>query len=224
MGTSLSWRYRAILRSIPAFGRNRYANIAVFFLGLAVATAACGGGLPTEEGVKRELYGNFETAVASDRNYDVYWLGRSFEAGGLTYEGPEANARAGSEGLGAGIGLNDADALQMSYLPACNSCQGLDITLYSRQAKGRFEWSPLPGREKKTVYVNGQEAVLWTRYDSPGKVSSQRLVVDYGKTVVTVVTGSALPTIVSTPQPEPNPLMDEATFLAAMQNLRPYPQ
>lgn len=84
--------------------------------------------------------------------------------------------------------------------------------------------SPLPGRAKKTIYVNGIEAVLWTRYDSPGKVSSQTLVVDYGQTVATIVTGSALPTIVSTPRPDPNPLIDEATFIAAMQNLRPYPQ
>ncbi len=204
--------------------RGRARSLALSLGALGPVLAASCGGLPTEDQVNRDLYGNFETAVASpNRNYAAYWMGREFKAGALTYQGPQANAAAGSGGLGAGIGVNDVDGLQLSY--TTTRCCELELTLYSRRAWDRFDpLSPLPGRERKTVYVNGNEAVLWTRYDSPGKVSSQTLIIDYGKTVATVVTGSALPTIVSTPQPDPNPLIDEATFLAVMQNLRPYPQ
>jgi hypothetical protein len=143
-------------------------------LAMAIFSASCGS-LPTDEQVNRDLYGNFQTAVASDRNYDVYWMGRSLDAGGLTYKGPEASARAGTEGLGAGIGLNDPDGLALDYLSNC-TCSSLEVTLYSRQAWDRFDpLSPLPGREKKAVNVNGQAGVLWTRYDSPEKSTHERL-------------------------------------------------
>ena len=116
-------------------------KLVFFLLGMAIFSAACGStprkmpAITTSTVSRRSqprLYSNFQTAVASDRNYDVYWMGRSFEAGGLTYEGPEASARAGTEGLGAGIGLNDPDHLAMDYAPNCHTCPGIDITLYSR--------------------------------------------------------------------------------------------
>lgn len=112
--------------------RVRARSLALFLGALGAVLAASCGSLPTEEQVNRDLYSNFQTAVASDRNYDVYWMGRSFEAGGLTYEGPQANAPSGSSGLRAGIGMNDADGVQLAY--TTSRCCELDLTLYSRQA------------------------------------------------------------------------------------------
>ncbi len=200
---------------------------------MAIISTSCGS-LPTEEQVNRDLYGNFQTAVASDRNYDVYWMGREFTAGGLTYKGPEASARAGSEGLGAGIGLNDPDHLALSYLPNCN-CSSLQVTLYSHEAWDRpSARPPRPDLQNRAVQVNGHEAQLRTRFDG-GQVDSRTIVVDYGRTVVEAVTSSIFPApvkgrptvpggLLATAGPELNPLIDETTFLAVMQNLRPYPQ
>lgn len=69
-----------------------YAKI---ILPLALAFAAACGPI-TQEGLQTEVaqqgWNNFQTAVASDRNYDVYWLGREVRAGNQTFSGPEALA------------------------------------------------------------------------------------------------------------------------------------
>lgn len=52
----------------------------------AVASAGCGTASSGGDG-----HYNFQTAVAADRNYDIYWLGRSFNAGRLVFTGPQAD-------------------------------------------------------------------------------------------------------------------------------------
>jgi hypothetical protein len=69
--------------------------------------------------------------------------------------------------------------------------------------------------------VNGESAVLWTSLYSPGEVAGWALVIDYGRTVVEA---TASPFLQVTPGAGLDGRMDEATFLAAMQSLRPYPQ
>ena len=196
----------------------------LMLLPLLLSCSANGSKNPiTEQQVNRDLYGNFQTAVASDRNYDVYWMGRSVDAGGLTYKGPEASARAGTEGLGAGIGLNDADHLAIDYAPDCNTCVGIAITLYSREAwDERSARTPRSDLQFEAVQVNGYSAQLWTRlYSAGGEISAWIMVVGYGRTVVEAVASPSTP---ATDRAGAGPVMDKATFLAVMQNLRPYPQ
>ncbi len=57
--------------------------------------------------MEREYRENFKAAVESDRNYDIYWLGSGFRAGGFDFEGPHTNEPGGIghiEGGGLSIG------------------------------------------------------------------------------------------------------------------------
>jgi hypothetical protein len=197
----------------------------IALLSLAVVTLACNP-LPDEGSVNRDLYGNFETAVASGPHFRPYWLGRSVTVAGVTLSGPEANAKAGSGGIGQGIGRNDPDTLETSYSAGGCCSAGVTVTLYSRRgweqrAPATYRTPPpSPGVTTRQVTVGAQPATLWTIFDGPRK-SALALLVDYGDTVVLARTSSLIP---RTPGPDPNPLMDEATFLAVMQHLRPYPQ
>lgn len=97
-------------------------------LGLITIASACG---PfdddfSEEAANRQGFENFETAVASDRNYDIYWLGREFEAGGLLYKGPDV-ADFGDDVEGGGLG--------MDYVAAVGD---LKLVLYSRPHGNTF--------------------------------------------------------------------------------------
>jgi hypothetical protein len=177
--------------------------------------------LPDLEDLQQEAeeqgWRNFQTAVASDRNFDVYWMGREFRAGGFTFTGPDANE------IGSGFGEVTGGGLTTFYLSDC-TCSDIELTMYSREAWDYIE-SQREGRqlryESKTVDIGGHEGELRTRFGDRSPISAQQLVVDYGDTVVEAVTRALVPL---TPGPQPNPLIDEATFLAAMQNLRPYPE
>lgn len=175
-------------------------------------------------GLQGENRRSFEGEVASDRNYDVYWFGRSFAVGDVVFKGPHVND--------FGIGDVDGGGLTTEYnstLPSGGCCGTLNVVMYSRPAWARIEPIRAPGRqlsEVKNVTVDGHPAEFITRRNRPrelrpGEVNSRGLVIDYGTTVVEIGT-SALPPTPTDPQP--NPLIDEATFLAVMQNLRPYPQ
>lgn len=73
-------------------GMPRFSSL--FLFSVVLLLTGCGpiGGSTDSEGFE-----NFKDAAASDRNYDVYWLGRSFQAGNLVFEGPEVG---GVEGIG----------------------------------------------------------------------------------------------------------------------------
>ena len=186
-----------------------------------VLIAACGplGDDISEEAANRQGFDNFQTAVASDRNYDIYWLGREFEATGLTFRGPSV-ASFGDDVEGGGLGI--------LYLTDCNGsrCSDVKLGMYSRAAwslaQARRAAAPSPHFETKTVYVNGWEAELRTNLGTLTPVAAQILTIDFGDTVVEAVTGAYVP---ATPtDPQPNPLIDEAAFLAVMEHLRPYPE
>jgi len=225
MGTSRRAGLEAIVPSVPGLVRVRYAKIVAFLCTCAVLFAGCDA-LPTEDQINRELYGNFETAVASGPHFRPYWLGRSVTVAGVTLSGPEASAKAGSGGIGQGIGRNDPDTLETSYSAGGCCSAGVTVTLYNRRgweqrAPATYRTPPpSPGVTTRQVTVGAQPATLWTIFDGPRK-SALALLVDYGDTVVLARTSSLIP---RTPGPDPNPLMDEATFLAVMQHLRPYPQ
>lgn len=113
----------------------------------------------------------------------------------------------------------------MSYLGDPGSALRLSFTLYSRAAWDRLQDARSRGAqarlEVKQVDIHGWPAELKTNFDRPGKVGARILVVARGRTVIEVTTGSV---VSMTPGPEPNPLIDETTFLDVMQQLRPYPK
>jgi hypothetical protein len=215
--------------------RRSYAKLLIL-LALAFAAAACGpaGGGPTEEEwsdlqtqVEQQGWNNFQTAVADpDRNYDIYWLGREVEVGGEVMRGPEALA---ADDPGGEV---DGGGLVMSYLGDPGSGLDLRFTLYSRAAWDRVQdlrsRGAQPRRfEVKDVTVAGWPAKLQTVFIEPGfsgagEVNWRILSIDYGSTVVEASTQARRPATPTAPQP--NPLIDEATFLSVMQRLRPYPE
>jgi hypothetical protein len=189
---------------------------AALAIALALAlTVACD---PLTQGdVEQQGWHNFQTAVASQRTYDIYWLGREFDAGGISFRGPDA----GNPGPGD-IDSVAGGGLAMSYSGRTGS---LDVTLYSRGAWDLLQASRARGAqphlEVKNVDIHGWPAQLRTNYYRPGYIAARILTVDRGNTVIEVTTGPLVP---ATPGPEPNPLIDEQTFLNVLQHLRPYPQ
>jgi hypothetical protein len=178
----------------------------------AVFAAACTLGTDREAG-----WHNFQTAVAHapQDGYTVYWLGREFQAGGLTFTGPDV-ADFGTEVSGGG--------LEMSYN---TSRGGLNLTLYSPAAwQTRTESVRTPANAiRKQVVVLGTTASLFVIPGGAGTdrpVNELQLNVNLGGTWVRALAGSGGP--ITPGGPDTNPLVDEQTFLNVLQNLRPYLQ
>jgi len=179
-------------------------------LGFAACTST---NAPDATQVDKTAYDNFRTAVASvpDRHFQVYWLGREFNAGGVMFRGPYF--------VPVG-GVVNSNRLDIEY------SAGLNIRLYSQSAWATAAPTvehPSAGEPKRrSVVVGGRSAVLVTG-SVPGRpINYQLLIIDFGDTVATVVAGAGGP--VTPGGPDANPLIDEATFLSVMQQLRPYPQ
>ena len=191
---------------------HRLLLIALSLTAAAAVASACGS---PEERVNRQGFDIFKAAVASDRNYDVYWLGRDPEVLGSAYAGPAALARSDPGGQVEGGGLVTFYGQDPSWLEIdMYSLDGWDRITASRPKSVRYE--------SKSLTIDNHPAELLTRHNEGGDVQSRRLVVHFERTVVEATTGAVVP---STPTaPQPNPLTDEATFLAVMQNLRPYPE
>jgi hypothetical protein len=158
-------------------------------------------------------FDNFQTAVASPVDYDVYWLGREFTVGGLIYRGPDV-PDFGREIEGGG--------LTMDYVADVSS---LSLKLYSREAweraeaRRRVQASPL--LETEIVEVNGRGGELRTVFYRPGEIAGRVVVIDLGRTVVKAETGSVVP-LTPTPE-EPNPLIAKDALLSVLSQLRLYP-
>ena len=150
----------------------------------------------------------FKTAVAApNKHYTLYWLGTEFEAAGVTYRGPFA------PGLGD---VTDPDALTLSY-PADTSAHGdgVKIQIASRSVVK----IPADYGVPRAVRVGTHDATLYTgKLNGGGENLS--IVVRFGDTVVFARTGYT----VGPNGADLNPLTDADTFLAVMQDLRPYPQ
>lgn len=165
---------------------------------------------------------NFATAVArSDEDgYTVYWLGEQFEAGGLTFKGPEVS-NFGLDVPGGGV---EAD-----YVADVAGGGQTNLALYAFSEEGwRLRLAAVGGLihngdVSRSVRVAGFEATLVVRPGPPTRDADDLLLaIDVGDTMVLASAGSG-----GSPapgEPDYNPLVDEATFLAVMENLRPYPE
>jgi len=194
----------------------RAFSLVLALLWVALVLAACEPQVGPEAGYK-----SFLTAVAKapDDGYSVYWLGREFQAGGLTFKGPEVGDF-GDEVVGGGVGF-DYEA----RLPDKGGVS-LRVTLYSpaawEQITDRRSRGVQPRLEVEHTEVAGRSAELKTNFYSPGVAGARILMVDMSGTVVEATTGSY---VAATPGgQQPNSLMDAQTFLGVMQNLRLYPE
>jgi hypothetical protein len=182
-------------------------------------TGCRGDGLPTDEDFEREAFSNFQTAVAApDRNFDAYWLGRNFTINGVEFEGPAVGE------LGRGEG---GESLTFGYAaPAAGvCCFGLNVTLYGPAAweeVKRIRGDHNVSGTTRDVTIMGFPATFRKVVDPPGVIQALVLHVFADDTVIEAVAGAATPLTPSDPQP--NPLVHEATFLAVMEQLRPYPE
>ena len=164
-------------------------------------------------------YDNFVAATkrADSEGWKPYWLGRSFTAGQLTFDGPRVG-EFGYEIEGGGTVYKYHSALASGSV-------GLDVYIYSSQAWMAAEsigrTRRPPGATIRDVKLAGHDATLSVSKDSRGFVDQVRADIEIDGIMVRAHAGRATPL---TGDVDLNPLTDEATFLAVMQNLRPYPE
>lgn len=190
-----------------------HASLFGFVLAVAVAASGCGPMDPAGEDAAG--FDVFETALAKDGDFDIYWLGRSFDAAGVVFEGPFV------DDFGDEV---EGGRLAMDYLQT-PCCSGLKVTLYSPDAWDKIVGiraaQPQGDFSSEIVNVNGEEAELRSYRGGVELISSFILVVEFDGTFIEARAAALVP---ATPGgSQPNPLMDREVFLAVMENLRPYP-
>ena len=191
-----------------------------FAVPLLLAPACLGnsGGKPVTE---EHFFDNFKTVVASAEQdgYTPYWLGRGFQAGGLEFRGPFA----GDIGFSTGITGGGAQFAYYATFDPSRFAGDLTLILFSEHAWAQSPQNrpPPPGAAQRAVTVGGNTGTLTTASDPAGMPGGMILQLQLGATTILAVVPHLVP---RTPGPDPSPLADEATFLAVMQNLRPYPQ
>jgi hypothetical protein len=184
------------------------AAACVVVLVLAVVGAACAVSLP---GPDHEFH-NYQTAVAQapKQGWTAYWLGRSFQAGGMTFKGP-AVADFGDEipqgGIAASYNAGTAGELEISVFSA---------PAWSAALRSGFG-GRLVGSEQQTTGIAGATATVTS---GPTHNEGVRIDIDFGDTHVLARVG---PTFALNGE-DVNPINNVDAFIAVLQHLRPYPQ
>ncbi|MEX2245692.1 MAG: hypothetical protein WEC75_03305 [Dehalococcoidia bacterium] len=187
-----------------------------------LALAACGSGERRQEppGSGDHSYDNFQTAVARADEaglQEVFWLGPELDVDGVVFDAIEGY-------FPHGVAGTSLDGAQLTYYRLEDSRGSLSITTLSPS-----DWQTVeddvrnpaqPPVERKTVNVGTREAELISIHLDGAELTGLKLLIDYGQSVVIAQTGTAI----AQGGREVNPLMDEATFLAVMEDLRPYPE
>lgn len=100
---------------------------------------------------------------------------------------------------------------------------GLTIESYSQAEWDRVHPNGLDATDGwKRITIAGREGELLRKPAGTRPVGHAVLAIDFGETVVAADASSGGSR--ADGGPDVNPLIDEATFLAVMQNLRPYPE
>jgi hypothetical protein len=159
-------------------------------------------------------YDNFKTVVASAPRdgYTPYWLGREFTANSLMFRGPYVDDF--TDVLGGGAQFH-YDATVPGVGPV-----DLMILVFSERAwvQSPLNRPPTPGARQTAVVVGTHAGQLTTFPGPAGMPEGLLLELRLDTTTVLAIVPASFPL------PNPNPLIDEQTFLDVMQNLRPYPQ
>jgi hypothetical protein len=162
-----------------------------------------------------------DAKVMQDMGLPVYWLGREFTAGGLTYRGPHAPEFGGNVEDGR---------LFMGYKPSSGT--SLDITVYSPAAWQSAKDGILNPRTlttegkvtRRTVTVKGRQADLISVPSDSRPVNAISLIVELDPVVVAATAWSLGP--VSPGGPDRTVFINNPDLLVQVidDNLRPYPE
>jgi hypothetical protein len=183
---------------------------------LASVSVACGDSLRERGEHDPERY---KTAVARAERagLQAYWLGPQLDVGGEPFNAIEGIF---PEGI-AGVGVQ---GVQLAYLNLDEFRGRLDITTLSpadwaaaRDAVRSPEQPPVTTID--TVVAGRQAELISIRLDGPD-LTGLKLVIDYGDSFVIAETSA----LIVEGGDNVNPLLDEATFLSVVENLRPYPE
>jgi hypothetical protein len=161
-----------------------------------------------------------EAEAAKDAGLAVYWLGPSFEAGGVLFRISDAQ-------FPEGIVSVPVPGLALSYSSQPEPAGSLDLEVLSRsdwdEVREKVSNPPLSGVTRRTVTVGGREGELLYLPLGTRPVNQLWLSLDLGDAVVVAIGSSAGPA--EEGGPDRNPMIsDPDLFVQVMQDLRPYPQ
>lgn len=184
-------------------------------LAVVLLATACKFSLPGDE-PDPERY-KTPIAAAQRSGLDVYWLGKEVLVNGTHWDTIEA-------AFPIGIGRSDGVAVEVTYLPTGDAPGSMDIRSMSPGEWAVSETGVLapPSVRVRTeeVSIAGTEALMFTYALESRSPSARGIILDRGDSVVFAYT----PSWTGENGREDNPLMDEATFLAVLEQLRPYPE
>jgi hypothetical protein len=162
-----------------------------------------------------------DAKVMQDMGLPVYWLGREFTAGGLTYRGPYAPEFGGDV---------EGGWLWMGYEPSSGTT--FEITVYSpaawQLARDRIlnpQTLTTEGKvTQRVVTVKGRQAQMLAVPQATRPIGYLRLVLDLDQVVVTATARALGP--VSPGGPDRTVFINNPDLLVQVidDNLRPYPE
>ncbi|MEX2245690.1 MAG: hypothetical protein WEC75_03295 [Dehalococcoidia bacterium] len=162
----------------------------------------------------------YKTAVAHAQESgleNVYWLGPELEVQTVVFDSiagfyPE------------GVAGDPVGGVQLAYFNRENFRGRLEITTLSPSDWARVEDKvrnpPQPPIRSEKVVIGGREGDLIATIALGRDPNGLKLVIDFGDSFVIAQTNVAI----AAGGRDVNPLMDEDTFLAVMEELRPYPE
>jgi hypothetical protein len=207
------------------FKRSFEAVFVAGVLSILLVAACSGGDKPARQDGAGDtwpvdhVFQNFVKTVSSAEadGYVPYWLGREFTVGDVVFSGPYVNDY-GTEVPGGGVDFNYTGDVSKVY--GRGALVSLDFIEYSPAAWGEKPHS-LPVDPDKWVTVGGHRAKLWISHAPSRPIAGLTLLLTIDDTTIMAIASSGgSPTRGA---PDANPLIDEAAFLATLNNLRPYP-
>jgi hypothetical protein len=218
--------------SIRNFRRLSLLKLLMPVAALAATTAISCVGLGGNDDPDERFYGYFlrDAKAMEDMGLPVYWLGREFTAGALTFQGPYG-LEFGGEVEGGGIFMRYVSWLDGTPFVGTNI--GLEMTVYSPDAwelaKSRILNPQLLSNEgevtRQTVTVKGREAELISVPSANRPINSISLIVDLDTVVVVAGAASVLSSDVRGGTSELSIFIKNPDlFVQVMQDLRPYPE
>ena len=199
-----------------------YGMIITLMAGVLVLFAALAG-CEDEQENEPGLDPAFLTPVSAARQagLTVYWLGPSFEAGGVLFTTREAKFPEGIEGV-------PLQGLLARYSSQPEQAGFLDLQLLSRadwqQVKDKVTNPPLPGVTRSTARVDGTEGDLLFLPFGTRPLNVLRLVLDLGEVVV-VAQAYSVTAPATEGGGELSPFIKDPDLLVqVMEDLRPYPE
>jgi len=205
-------------------------------MSFAIAAGVCFASCSSPPDVSDEhFYQDFvrDAQTMQNMGLPVYWLGREFTAGDLTFRGPYGGDF-GGEVQGGGMKMEYAASLEPTP-SSYGATLPFEITIYSQAAwalvSGRILNPETPGTTHRSVTILGKQAEMFSAPGGTRPLNALWLVLDLGDVTVVVGANAGGPvTPVTGPLQTPggpawSPFINDPNLLVqVLQNLRPYPQ